>query len=120
MHSGSFKKTLIVLIVLLALVNTGGQICRLLEQKSSLSSAHPYPGATFLSLRPGLKGVPMAGYFTDRTSTHPSTDVGVMFPYQQAQYALSPTLLDYYHPFAYEWTVFNTKDGIKLVRNKAL
>jgi len=36
----------------------------------------------------------------------PLTDVAIMGPYQKAQYALAPTILDYFHPFDYHYLVY--------------
>jgi len=73
------------------------------------------PGDKFVPLRPYLIGVRKVGYYTDQTSENPITDVNIMKDYQQAQYALSPTILDYYHGLNYELIIFNcsSKDCIE-------
>ncbi len=61
----------------------------------SFQNSQPYPGVEFLPLQNYLQGQTKVGYYTDRISSSPFTDVQIMRPYQQAQYALSPVLLDY-------------------------
>ena len=55
-------------------------------------------GGAFVPLVPYVRNIPSAGFMTCQESTHPLTDVAVMGPYQQAQFVLSPVILDYYHP----------------------
>ena len=64
-------------------------------------------GVQFIPLIPYLSKVPWAGYITCLDSSHPLTDVAIMGPYQQAQYVLSPTILDYFHPLHYRYIVLH-------------
>jgi len=100
---------LIAFISFQIVINTWKQI-HLFLGYPFLFSSQSYPGKDFLGLRSYLKSIPMAGYYSDWPSSHPLTDAHTMFAYQQAQYALSPTLLDYYHPFTYKWIVLNCHD----------
>ncbi|MDE1920408.1 MAG: hypothetical protein KGJ09_02240 [Candidatus Omnitrophica bacterium] len=63
-------------------------------------------GPEFKFLAPYLRNVDGAGWATCLKSSHPSTDVAIMGPYQQAQFVLSPTILNYIHPFDYRYVVF--------------
>ncbi|MDE2222776.1 MAG: hypothetical protein KGK03_06870 [Candidatus Omnitrophica bacterium] len=63
-------------------------------------------GTEFAVLAPYLKNVDWAGFATCVESSHPATDVAVMGPYQQAQFVLSPTILDYIRPLDYPYVVF--------------
>lgn len=64
------------------------------------------PGEPFAPLRPFLAHIPMAGYYTDQSSSNPGMDAGIMGLFQQAQYTLSPTLLDFFHGLDYEYIIF--------------
>lgn len=70
---------------------------------------HP-PGQVFIGLRPYLKDILEAGYYNDHRAVMAFSDFNSMFSYQQSQFCLSPTLLDYYNPFAHEFIIFNCKD----------
>jgi hypothetical protein len=104
-----WKTSLIVLAVLLILLNGFLQFKIFPKKQSHQSSA--YPGADFLGLKPYLRNVATAGYYTGQVSERPLTDPQIIYPYQRAQYALSPTLLDYYHPFTHQWIILNYMDA---------
>ena len=72
-------------------------------------------GREFVPLIPFLKGVSWAGYKTCLNSSHPLTDADLMGPYQQAQFILVPTVVDYYHPFDYRYLIVQCPD-INLLR----
>jgi len=63
-------------------------------------------GQEFLPLVFYLRGSPTVGYMTCLNSSHPLTDVAIMGPYQQAQFVLAPTILDYFHPLDYAFIVY--------------
>lgn len=87
----------------------------------SLKTYQPRPiGSEFIPLFPYLKGVPWAGYITCQESSRPSTDVAVWGPYQQAQFVLSPTILDYFHPLDYRYLISRCPDpaGQKQLRKR--
>jgi hypothetical protein len=67
----------------------------------------------FSPLIPYLKGVRWVGYMTCLNSSHPLTDVAIMGPYQLAQFVLSPTILDYYHPLDYQYIIYQCPKRIK-------
>jgi hypothetical protein len=62
-------------------------------------------GAGFRGLSGYLRRADEAGYMSCRNSAHPFSDVAVMEPYQQAQFVLSPTILDYFHPLDYSYII---------------
>ena len=72
-------------------------------------------GREFVPLIPFLKDVSWVGYQTCLNSSDPLTDADLMQPYQQAQFILVPTIVDYYHPFDYRYLVFQCSD-IHLLR----
>jgi len=67
-------------------------------------------GREFVPLIPFLKDVPLVGYKTCLTSSHPLTDVDLMEDYQQAQFILVPTMVDYFHPFDYRYLIVQCPD----------
>ncbi|MBI3602457.1 MAG: hypothetical protein HY209_06145 [Candidatus Omnitrophica bacterium] len=68
--------------------------------------AESYPGIVFLPLKKYLKEFSIVGYYTNTISSNPWTDVNAMWAYQQAQYALSPVLLDF-NNLNHQFIVFN-------------
>ena len=64
------------------------------------------PGFEFECLRPYLINVRKAGYYTSQPSNHPYPDTKIVWGFVQAQYALSPTILDLMHPWDHEYVVY--------------
>jgi hypothetical protein len=62
-------------------------------------------GREFIALSSYLRSVPSVGYMTCLNSSHPLTDTAIMGPYQQSQFVLSPTILDYLHPLDYRYII---------------
>lgn len=62
-------------------------------------------GGDFIPLHPYLSQIPWAGYVPCYESPSPAYDVNLMAPFQQAQFVLSPTLLDYYNALKYPWVI---------------
>ncbi len=79
-----------------------------LFNKSSFYSG--YPGLEFTGLRPFLHGVREAGYYGGKVPSDHNLDAHLYFDYQQAQYALSPVLLDNLFPFTHEWLILKDAD----------
>ena len=71
---------------------------------------HFPPGEPYFLLRPFLKQIAEAGYYIDRDSVNPGIDPKVMWHYQQAQNALSPTLLHFFGARSYEYIVFQCEN----------
>ena len=83
------------------------QLPLLINSRHVLKAHQVQPiGRRFIPLIPFLKQVSWAGYATCLNSSGPLTDVAIMGPYQKAQYALAPTILDYFHPFDYHYLVY--------------
>lgn len=53
------------------------------------------PGQEFIPLKPSLTGIMTLGYQTCIPSQHQMIDPEIMGPYQEAQFVLSPVILDY-------------------------
>ena len=64
------------------------------------------PGRDFLPLKPYLENIPVAGYYTDRYDAHFWNSAKGSRIYQQAQYALAPTLLDVKQCFDHNYVIF--------------
>lgn len=80
--------------------------------------AHQVPsiGQEYIPLYPYLKKVQWAGYMTCQDSSHPLTDTAIMGGYQQAQFVLSPTILNYLHPYDHRYIVLQCPDDVKVSR----
>ncbi len=75
-----------------------------------------YPGEHFLGLHRYLRGVRFVGYDSDRRTKSPFTNSAFAYAYQQAQYALSPTLLDYMNYSRHRMVILRYTDRNKLIR----
>lgn len=64
------------------------------------------PGQAFTPLRSYLKDVPVAGYYTDRYNENFWNSAFASRIYQEAQYALAPTLLDVEDCFSHPYIIF--------------
>ena len=69
-------------------------------------------GESFIPLRPYVKHIQRAGYMNCRYSSHPLTDVSIMGPYQEAQFILSPLMLDYFHAKNYRYIILQCPDDL--------
>lgn len=97
-------------VLIAILINFYYQAFYVLNNARNFPRLQSPPGHIFIGLRPYLKNIPWAGYYSDNKTANAYADVNSMFAYQQAQYSLSPTLLDYYKPFKHEFIIFNSKD----------
>jgi len=70
------------------------------------ASTYLPPGHDFSVLRSYLIPVPVAGYYTDRYDRNFWNSDEASRIYQQAQYALAPTLLDVENTFSYPYVIF--------------
>lgn len=68
-------------------------------------------GEAFKPLIPYLRQERWAGYLDCRTSSDPYTDTSIMAPYQQAQFILSPVLLDFKHPLRHAYLIVYCPDS---------
>lgn len=67
------------------------------------------PGYRVLSLKDHLKGVRIAGYYTDSYDGQYWLNSDMVVGLQRSQYALSPTVLDIEHCFDHDYVVFECK-----------
>ena len=74
----------------------------------------PVIGGEFVPLAPYLEHVRFSGYMTCLDSPDPLTDVRIMGPYQQSQFALTGTFIDYFHPLDYSYLVLDCPDRSKV------
>ena len=78
----------------------------------SMVTGHPSvaaetpPGHAVTAFQPYLKHVPVAGYYTDRYNKNFWNSDAASRIYQQAQYALAPTLLDVEQCFDHPYVLF--------------
>jgi hypothetical protein len=95
----------------------------------SMVTGHPLtvsenpPGRDFLALIPYLKNAPIAGYYTDRYNENFwNSDIASRI-YQQAQYALAPTLLDVEKCFEHAYIIFECQYAnceVPLIKERGL
>ena len=104
------------IIAIAIAVNLYYQFPCVLHDYSNLQNLQSPPGQIFVSLRPYLKNVSWAGFYIDSRNVKAFDDVKGMFLYEQAQFCLSPTLLDYYDPLKYEFVIFIFKDRTAALR----
>jgi len=70
-------------------------------------------GQEFKGLRPYLQDVAWAGYVSCLKAAHPATEVAIMAPYQQAQFILSPVLLDFDKADQHRYVILQCPDQAK-------
>ncbi|MDP8213279.1 MAG: hypothetical protein P9X22_08355 [Candidatus Zapsychrus exili] len=81
----------------------------------------PPVGYAYYGLKKYLKelNIRQAGFITDRISANAGEDVVTMSEYQSAQYALSPTLLDYFNASNHQFMIlklFNPKNESRMLK----
>lgn len=75
-------------------------------------------GEEFKPLIPWLHQQHRIGYLDCRTSASPYTDAAIMAPYQQAQFVLSPVLLDFKQPRHYSHLILYCPDKAQRLKIK--
>ncbi|MBF0503492.1 MAG: hypothetical protein HQL14_00165 [Candidatus Omnitrophica bacterium] len=107
----SLRSLILFIVVFLTFFNLFNQLPRLFYFVHILKTHHvSLIGREFAPLSPYLKGTPTAGYMTCLHSSNPLIDTAIMGPYQQAQFVLSPTILDYFHPLDYRAIIYQCPD----------
>jgi hypothetical protein len=108
-----FRIFFLVIILYLILFNFRTQLPSFISAIRILKhhQAHSI-GREFVALIPYLSNVPYAGYISCVDSSHPLTDVAIMGPFQEAQFILAPTILDYFHPFDYHYLILQNPDVV--------
>ncbi len=98
---------LIMLIISKNFLYFPGFLRSMISGHPPISSETP-PGRDFLPLSPFLEDVPIAGFYSDRYGADFwSADTALSSRlYQQAQYALAPTLLDVENCFKHPFVIF--------------
>ena len=110
-----FRPILLFIILFLIFLNTMFQLPRFINSIHILKTYQLRPiGREFVPLIPFLRKAQWVGYMTCLNSSHPLTDVDIMGPYQQAQFVLVPTILDYFHPFDYHYLILQCPDAVGL------
>jgi len=102
-----FKVFFVVILVSQIFFNVAAQL-DIIHKKFRFTGSHSFPGAPFLGLKPYLKGIHIAGYYSDSTPADPDISIPFMFTFQRAQFALAPLVLDHYDPLHYEHIVLVT------------
>ena len=107
-----FQHLFLIFILILILLNFITELPFYINYSARLKHhSWAFAGREFLALIPYLKNVPWAGYLTCVSSSDPRIDPFVMGPYQQAQFILSPTILDFYHPYDYTYIIVQCPDN---------
>jgi len=108
------------ILLFVSVLNFSAQSPGILWLIRSLAYPQAPVGARFISLRPYLSHISTAGYINCRPSANPERDTAIMGPYQQAQFILSPVILDYYHPQDYRYIILQcpNSDVQDVIRKK--
>ena len=117
MRLKSIQNLFLCLIVCIVIRNAFIQYPRIDHSINIIKhDAAPLIGQDFVMLIPYVHKIHSAGYINCRKSSHPLTDTAIMGPYQQAQFVLSPLILDYYHPTEYRYIIMDCyDDGVDLL-----
>lgn len=103
----------LLIILFLIFFNFSKQLPLFIDSVRILKTHQVQPiGREFIWLSYYLRGVQSSGYMTCLNSSHPLTDAAIMGPYQMAQFVLSPTILDYFHPLDYRTIVLQCPDQV--------
>ncbi len=108
MSESVFKK-LVVCALLLQVAFNSSFDCKFI--KENILFWPSFPGEYFLPFKPFFRGIRVVGFYSDYVSPiNREMDSDFLVAPQRAQYALSPTILDYYHPFSHEFIILRTKN----------
>jgi len=106
--SKTFQSFLITFFVFLILINFKTLFdieYRGLKSGLLIEGLTDFPGKNFLPLKPLLQDVHVAGYYTDLAPKDPEFNLPFQYYFEQAKFALAPTILDRNHPGNHEYVL---------------